>query len=251
MKKTLIMACFIAIGTLAFGQKPSAENQDKMLSNQQTILANQELLIKMYGSDMDMNNEVTKMSYAYGLSLAENLKMQGLEEVNYDAFKKGMIDVMEGGSVEMTTEEAQQFLNEYMGNLMAMKVEKTKAEGKAFLAENANRKEVTQTESGLQYEVMKEGSGAKPTAESTVTVHYHGTLLNGEVFDSSVQRGQPATFGLNQVIKGWTEGVQLMTPGSKYRFYIPSDLAYGDRGAGGSIGPGETLIFEVELLEVK
>lgn len=127
--------------------------------------------------------------------------------------------------------------------------ERNLEKGKEFLAENGKRPEVTTTESGLQYEVLTQGDGPKPTADQTVTVHYVGKLLDGTVFDSSVDRGEPATFGLRQVIPGWTEGVQLMSRGSKYRFYIPSSLAYGERGAGRDIGPNETLIFDVELLD--
>jgi FKBP-type peptidyl-prolyl cis-trans isomerase len=128
------------------------------------------------------------------------------------------------------------------------KIDAEKAKGKAFLEENKKRPEVTETASGLQYEVLVPGSGEKPTASSKVTTHYTGSTLDGNVFDSSVRRGQPLSFGLNQVIRGWTEGLQLMPVGSKYKFYIPSDLAYGDGGAGGSIPGGATLVFEVELL---
>jgi FKBP-type peptidyl-prolyl cis-trans isomerase len=128
------------------------------------------------------------------------------------------------------------------------KLNAEKAKGKAFLEENKKRPEVTETGSGLQYEVLVEGTGDRPKASSKVTTHYVGTTLDGVEFDSSVRRGQPLSFGLNQVISGWTEGLQLMTPGSKYKFYIPSDLAYGDRGAGGAIPGGATLVFEVELL---
>ena len=126
-----------------------------------------------------------------------------------------------------------------------------KEEGLAFLAKNGARAEVMTTESGLQYEVLSAGEGSKPTAQSTVTVHYEGKLLNGTKFDSSVDRGEPMTFGLNRVIKGWTEGVQLMSPGSKYRFYVPQELGYGSRGAGGAIPPYSALVFDIELLSFK
>ena len=131
------------------------------------------------------------------------------------------------------------------------KIETEKAKGKTFLEENKKRPEVTETASGLQYEVLTEGTGDKPKASSRVTTHYTGTTLDGKVFDSSVSRGQPLSFGLNQVISGWTEGLQLMPIGSKYKFFIPSNLAYGDRGAGGDIPGGATLVFEVELLDFK
>lgn len=148
---------------------------------------------------------------------------------------------------EVAAAQAEQQPTEAMLNPAERNLQK----GKEFLAENAKRPEVTTTESGLQYEVLTQGQGEKPTADQTVTVHYEGKLIDGTVFDSSVARGEPATFGLRQVIPGWTEGVQLMPRGSKYRFYIPSDLAYGERGAGRDIGPNETLIFDVELLDIQ
>tara|TARA_B100000780_G_C21019247_1_gene408430 strand:- start:136 stop:849 length:714 start_codon:yes stop_codon:yes gene_type:complete len=200
---------------------------------------------------MDLSNDLNKVSYSLGINIAENLKGQGLDSLNIDAVSKGFADVFEGDSTLMTQEEAGQFLQTYFSQIQEKQAEKMKSVGAKFLEENGKRDEVTTTASGLQYEVLTEGEGAKPSATSTVTVHYHGTLVDGTVFDSSVERGQPATFGLNQVIKGWTEGVQLMSVGSKYRFFIPYTLGYGERGAGGQIGPYATLIFDVELLEIK
>lgn len=227
MKKTVIVVGALLLSAAVFAQK--SKKQD----------------------ELDLTNDVTKMSYAYGISLGEGFKMQGVSEIDQAAMSKGITDAMNNpGEAMMTVEEAQQFLNEYIGKLMAAQAEKKKEEGKKWLDENAKKKGVTVTASGLQYEVLKEGSGEKPTATSKVTVHYHGTLTDGRVFDSSVDRGKPASFGLNQVIPGWTEGVQLMPIGAKYRFYLPSDLAYGDRGAGQLIGPNEVLIFEVELISI-
>lgn len=246
MKRTLTALSALLITSAVFAQK--TEKQDK--KDSQSKKAKQEQAAG--NNEMNMNDTVTKMSYAYGLSLGENFRMQGISEVDQAALTKGMSDAMsQSANPQMTLEEAQQFLNDYMGRLMAENAMKAKAKGEQWLAANAQKKGVKVTESGLQYEVLTEGSGTKPTAASKVTVHYHGTLTDGRVFDSSVERGKPATFGLNQVIKGWTEGVQLMTPGSKYRFYIPSELAYGERGAGQMIGPNEVLIFEVELISVE
>lgn len=226
-------------------------NNDKQTEQQlKEIEKNHERLMKLYGNDYDANNPVDKMSYAYGLSVAESFSSQGIEEVNLGAFMKGMSDVLADKETAMTMEEAQQFMNEYMQQLKQIQIQKAKERGQAFLAENAKRKGVQVTPSGLQYEVIKEGTGEHPSETSKVTVHYEGTTIDGKIFDSSKQRGQPATFGLNQVIKGWTEGLQLMTPGAIHKLYIPSELAYGDRGAGQAIGPGETLIFEVELISI-
>ncbi|MEZ4722049.1 MAG: FKBP-type peptidyl-prolyl cis-trans isomerase [Flavobacteriales bacterium] len=257
MKNYVTIAAALIMSAVVFAQKPTMEKQDEMLkaqtemSNKMDQLLSEQAAIKsLYGSNLDLSNEVTKFSYAYGLSLGENFKTQGIGAVDFIAFNKGLLDALQNMQPKMSAEEAQQFLNTYIGNLMAMKAQMAKEEGQKWLNENGKRKGVVTTESGLQYEVLKAGTGEKPVATSKVTVHYHGTLRNGEVFDSSVQRGQPASFGLNQVIKGWTEGVQLMPVGSKYKFYIPSELGYGERGAGGAIGPNEVLVFEVELISI-
>ena len=192
-----------------------------------------------------------KISYALGANIGESFKQQGIEVV-MDQFIKGFNDGKNGQN-KFTQAEMEQIFNEFQ-KMMQQKqmsmVDEEKAKGAAFLAENKKKEGVIETPSGLQYKVVKMGTGAKPSATDKVKVHYHGTLLDGTVFDSSVQRGEPITFGLNQVIAGWTEGVQLMPVGSKFIFYIPSNLAYGDRAAG-SIKPGSTLIFEVELLDIE
>ena len=200
----------------------------------------------------NLNNEIDSVSYSLGVNIANNIKSQGFDDINPAAMAKAIEDVYTDGAEPMISQQdAGEFLNNYFQTMQAKKQEAATKEGTDFLAQNGQRPEVTTTESGLQYEVLTEGNGPKPTAEDKVTVHYTGTLLNGEVFDSSVERGQPATFPLNGVIKGWTEGLQYMSVGSKYKFYIPSDLAYGPRGAGGKIGPNATLIFEVELLGIE
>ena len=192
-----------------------------------------------------------KVSYALGLSLGNNLLSSGITALNVEKFSKGVQDVLEQNQPEISYQEAQNVINEYFQNLQAKLSEKTIAEGKAFLEENGKRSEVITLKSGLQYEIIKEGNGSVPTANNTVNVHYHGTLINGKVFDSSVERGQPAVFGVNQVIKGWVEALQLMPVGSKWRLYIPSELAYGSQGAGSSIEPNSALIFDVELLGIE
>lgn len=192
-----------------------------------------------------------KISYALGASNGEYFKQQGIE-VNTDTFMKGFKDGL-AGTNQFTQAEMEQIFNEFQQMMQKKQNSMTEVEkekGKAFLAENKKKEGVIETASGLQYKVVTMGTGAKPSATDRVKVHYHGTLLDGTVFDSSVERGEPITFGLNQVIAGWTEGVQLMPIGSKFIFYIPSNLAYGDRAAG-SIKPGSTLIFEVELLDIE
>lgn len=197
-----------------------------------------------------MNNEKDSLSYALGALMGGSLKGQGYD-LDRNAFTTAFFSAKEGEEMLMDDVTANSIVQEFQQGQAGRKAEANKKEGEAFLAENGKRSEVTTTDSGLQYEVLTEGTGASPLATDQVTVHYTGKLLDGTVFDSSVDRGQPATFGLNQVIRGWTEGVQLMKVGSKYRFYIPSDLAYGERGAGGDIGPGATLMFDVELIEIK
>ena len=192
------------------------------------------------------------LSHQLGMLLGTSVKSQGLPVTDYDAFTKGLKAAIEGAATPADLQRAQAAVEAHMSKAQAGKSAAAKSEGEAFLAENKTREGVTTTASGLQYEVLKPGDGSRhPKATDKVTVHYTGKNLDGSVFDSSVERGQPATFGLNQVIAGWTEGVQLMTPGAKYRFYIPSDLAYGERGAGSDIAPGATLMFDVELISIQ
>lgn len=189
------------------------------------------------------------LGYALGVNIGENLKKSGFEEINEQAMAQAIKDIYEG-TATMNSGDAEMFINNYMMKLSEKKAAEAAGEGLAFLEENGKKEGVITTESGLQYEVITEGTGASPVATDVVTVHYHGTLIDGTVFDSSVERGEPTSFPLNGVIAGWTEGLQLMKEGGKTRFYIPSDLAYGERGAGQTIGPGATLIFDVELLKV-
>ena len=191
-----------------------------------------------------------KVSYALGLSLGNNLLSSGIKSLNFEKLAKGIQDVLEQKSPEITYEEAQNVINEFFMQLQEKSSEKTISEGRAFLEANGKRTEVSTLKSGLQYEILKEGNGSQPKASDKVKVHYHGTLIDGTVFDSSVRRGEPATFGVTQVIAGWVEALQLMPVGSKWKLYIPSNLAYGAQGAGQHIGPHTTLIFEVELIDI-
>ena len=191
-----------------------------------------------------------KLSYAWGLAMGRQLQGMGVKDILFEDFAQAVKDTFEGKDPQIPVEEAQKVLNEYMEDLQKKAEAQAREAGEKFLAENKKNADVKETPSGLQYIVEKEGEGAQPTAEDEVTVHYTGRLLDGTVFDSSVNRGEPATFPLNRVIPGWTEGVQLMKEGAKYTFFIPSDLAYGPQGVPNAIPPHSTLIFEVELLKV-
>jgi FKBP-type peptidyl-prolyl cis-trans isomerase len=196
-----------------------------------------------------VESEADRFSYGLGMIIGERvLKQYG--DVDYDLLLAGIKAQHQDQPTQISLEDAAQALTQYMEKELAAQSEANRQKGEAYLAENAKKEGVQVTESGLQYSVITEGEGAKPSATDQVTVHYRGTLIDGTEFDSSYSRGEPATFGLNQVIPGWTEGVQLMNVGSKYRFVIPHALGYGERGAGGAIGPYETLIFEVELIDI-
>ena len=199
-----------------------------------------------------------KLSYALGIGIGSQLAGMGAKELNIDDFAQAIKDVISGSELKVDNVEAQtlvqNFFQEQEAKQQAAAAEAgkvAKAAGEAFLAENGKKDGVVTLPSGLQYQVLKEGNGKKPSATDQVVCHYEGTLIDGTVFDSSYQRNQPATFGLNQVIAGWTEGVQLMQEGAKYRFFIPYNLAYGERGAGAQIPPFAALVFDVELIEVK
>ena len=192
-----------------------------------------------------------KISYAIGMSMASNLMNSGLRNIEVESFVKAFTEVINNESTSMSPEEATQTLQEYFSKQQEEMLNKNLEIWIAFLEENSKKENVVSLPSGLQYEILTEGNGPKPKATDSVKCHYHGTLLDGTVFDSSVQRGEPAVFGVNQVIKGWVEALQLMSVGSKWKLFIPSSLAYGSQGAGNSIEPNSTLIFEVELLGIE
>ncbi len=203
------------------------------------------------------NQELDRLSYALGLSMGNNFRASGIETINVQDFADGVAAVYYGSKPKMSYDEAKAEIQKYFTALEAKQQEAAKVmseanaqAGRDFLDANGKRAEVKITPSGLQYEVIKQGNGPKPDRTDRVVVHYTGKLIDGTVFDSSVERGEPATFGVTQVIPGWVEALQLMNAGSQWRLFIPSDLAYGPNGAGGAIGPNQTLIFDVELLEV-
>ena len=201
----------------------------------------------------DYSTVEKKVSYGIGRQLGDQLLANPFDGMDIASVSAGLKDAFEGSEFAVAREDLDVAFKEISARIQALRAEQSKelaAEGEAFLAENANKEGVTVLESGLQYEVITEGSGAKPSKTSTVRTHYHGTLTNGSVFDSSVERGEPAEFRVDGVIAGWTEALQLMPTGSKWRLFIPHNLAYGERGAGGAIGPYSALVFEVELIDI-
>ena len=231
-KGKLAVLCFLASAFSACGQKNNDGSQAIVTS-------------------------IDSVSYGIGVSIGENMKKDGLTDINVSLVSRGIAEALKGEKSALTMEQIQACIGSYMAEKQKVKDQENKAKasanlekGKKFLEENKKRKGVVTLPSGLQYEIIKQGTGPKPTAEDKVTTHYHGTLIDGKVFDSSVERNQPAQFGVNQVIPGWTEALQLMPVGSKWKLYIPANLAYGESGAGGAIGPNETLIFEVELISI-
>lgn len=223
------------LGILALSTPSLAQKKSKKGMEQQTFT---------------LKTKIDTVSYALGANIAENLKQQGFENLSIDAFAQAFKDVADKKQLLVSAEQARNILNEYFAQLQQEKANKNVAEGQKFLEENKKKPGVVTLPSGLQYQVIKEGDGPTPKATDKVTTHYHGTLIDGTVFDSSVERGQPATFPVNGVIQGWVEALQLMKVGSKWRLFVPSNLAYGERGAGESIGPNTALIFEVELLSI-
>jgi len=212
---------------------------------------------RAYAQDVTLTSDREKLGYAIGLDIGQSVEKLGAD-IDQQALTAGILDRLNHRETKMSKQEAARVRQAFFTKRAEKQAEerrkageKNMQEGKAFLARNKKRKGVTTTGSGLQYEVIAMGDGARPRATDTVEVHYRGTLLDGTEFDSSYRRGQPVSFPLNAVIRGWTEGVQLMPVGSKFRFFIPPELAYGARGAGAAIGPHATLIFEVELLDIK
>lgn len=235
MKKTLLALALFSIGGNLFAQT-KAKPVKKTVATP---------------AGPSLKTALDSFSYSLGLSFAEFYKQQGISNINTTLLNKGINDAMKTGQKPLLTEE--QMNTSITGYLQQLKAEKalaSKRAGQAFLANNKSKPGVTTLASGLQYQVLKEGSGEKPTVNDRVRCHYHGTLIDGTVFDSSVERGQPAEFSVGGVIRGWVEALQLMPVGSKWRLFIPSDLAYGDNAAGPQIKPGSTLIFDVELLEI-
>ena len=199
--------------------------------------------------NFDEANELEKVSYSIGINVATSIKSEGLDSINSFYISKGFQDVFENKDLAINIEESNKIIGEYFNKKQDAKNQRLAIDSKIFLEQNKQKEGVMTTESGLQYLILSEGKGNNPTLNDNVTVHYHGTLIDGTIFDSSVDRKQPATFPLNGVIPGWQEALQMMSVGSKWKIFIPSELAYGESGAG-AIGPNSTLIFEVELLSI-
>ncbi len=201
-------------------------------------------------SQLNLNSEIDSVSYALGVNIGESIQQMQLNDLDFEMVKNGMTDAIDPEKLALIAgQNAQSILQNYFTKQQAKAGEGSIQEGQKFLTENSQREGVVSLESGLQYEIITSSEGAKPTLNDQVSTHYHGTLLDGTVFDSSVERGQPASFGVTQVIKGWTEALQLMSVGSKWKLYIPYDLAYGERGSG-PIPAYATLIFEIELISI-
>jgi FKBP-type peptidyl-prolyl cis-trans isomerase FklB len=201
-------------------------------------------------SAQKITNEIDSVSYSLGVNIGENIKAQ-FPDIDLNNFETAIKDVLDNKKEpKISGADAQKVIQDFFKKQQAEASESVIEEGKKFLTDNAKRNEVTTLESGLQYEILKTGEGPMPSLNDQVTTHYHGTLIDGTVFDSSVDRGEPATFPVSGVIKGWTEALQLMSVGSKWKLFVPYDLAYGERGAGPQIGPFTTLVFEVELIKI-
>jgi FKBP-type peptidyl-prolyl cis-trans isomerase FklB len=256
MKKIILAFALISsISTFAQSKKVVIAENDSLkkeiaqLQAQQIRLKSENGAYQISTSKIVAKDDEAEFLYSVGVLVGNQIGEKDLGDIDFTIFNSGFY-VGYTQTQEGSLENYSQVVRMFDQKKNALFLEKQKKEGEAFLTENAKKQGVTVLPSGLQYKVIKEGNGVSPTSDQTVTVHYTGKTLEGKVFDSSIERGQPATFGLSQVIKGWTEGVALMKPGATYMFYIPSELAYGENGAGGSIAPNATLIFEVELIEV-
>jgi FKBP-type peptidyl-prolyl cis-trans isomerase FklB len=235
IKQNIIIGALILFPLIAFSQKNKKTKSKPKMTTESTT---------------QLKTELDSVSYSLGVNIGSNLKSQGFDTLNIDMFAKALKDVY-GGTVQIKEQDAEKILMEYFQGIQGAKLEKNLKEGQKFLEENKKKPGVITLPSGLQYVILKEGNGPKPKATDKVTTHYHGTLIDGTIFDSSVQRGQPATFPVNGVIQGWVEALQLMPVGSKWRLFVPSNLAYGEQGAGKQILPNSTLIFDVELISIE
>ena len=250
MKKSIIITAAFLVTCISFGQKKKdLINEVAKLKKEVTQLQSKLDNIEK-AKEINLENDIHNFSYAFGVSIGNNLKTIGFDSLSYHSLSGALEDVL-NGKEKMNLNDAQKKVQETIKELQEKEAEEKSAEGQQFLAENGKRAGVVTTESGLQYEILKEGKGPLPKASEKVKVHYTGMLIEGKVFDSSIERGEPTTFGVTQVIKGWQEALQLMPVGSKWKIFIPQDLGYGPRGAGGGeIPPYAALIFEMELLEI-
>jgi len=245
---TICLALTISVAAVAQSKK---ELQTQVNTQQAEITSLKSQIEKMKEpKEADISNDAKKASYGLGVLMSSTLKRQGGDSLVLESLIAGITDVFKGNTLKIPEQECSSFVQSYMQQAMEKKTVAMKEGGVKFLNENKTKEGVKTTASGLQYKVVTSGKGKMPNAESSVTVHYTGKLIDGTVFDSSVERGSPATFGVSQVIAGWTEAMQLMHEGDKWMLYIPSELGYGERGAGGQIPPHSALIFEVELIKV-
>lgn len=242
MKTLIFILTFSISASLLAQSKKEMQSEIEKLKSEITELKKPKVL--------NMEDPMVKISYSLGTLMASNVKAQGADSLDLEALSAGLKDVLQSKTLLVEQNEAMGLVQNYMQQAMMRKAEKAKAAGQQFLAENKTKEGVITTASGLQYKVLQQGSGKQPTVQDRVTVHYAGTLIDGTPFDSSIKRGQPATFGVSGVIRGWTEALQLMKEGDKWMLYIPYDLAYGERGSGAQIPPYSTLLFEVELIKV-
>lgn len=250
MKSSIVVAAFL-IAFASFGQKKKDLIKDIAKLKAQATEMQTKLSKIQKAQEVNLQDSLQSFSYAFGVSVGNNLKTVGFDSLAYAAFAAALEDVMQSDA-KMSLQEAQKEVNTAIQAMQDKVAKIQSAEGERFLAENGKRSEVVTTESGLQYEILKTGDGVVPKPAERVKVHYSGSLINGKIFDSSIERGEPAVFGVTQVIKGWQEALQLMKVGDKWKVYIPQNLAYGERGAGGgAIPPYAALIFEMELLGIE
>ena len=249
MKHITLSICLVAFSTTVLFAQTKKTASKPVATTKKTVTAKT--------SPVKLANEIDSVAYSIGMNIGRNLKSQGLEKLNMDLLAKGLQDVMKAEKCQLEDAQANAVLGKYFEQIQkkrqgeeAKQYEPTKLAGAAFLEANKKADSVVVLPSGLQYKIMKAGTGPKPTINNTVKTHYHGTLIDGTVFDSSVKRGQPAEFPVGGVIQGWVEALQLMPVGSKWKLFVPYNLAYGERSAGAEIKPYSTLIFEVELLEI-
>lgn len=251
MKKSIVVIAVFLTGIASFGQKKKDLIKDIAKLKAQATEMQTKLNEIQKAKELNLKDSLQSFSYAFGVSVGNNLKTVGFDSLAYAAFATALEDVMRSEE-KMTLQDAQKQVNTTIQAMQDKIAKIQSAEGERFLAENGKRAEVITTESGLQYEILNTGDGVVPKPTEKVKVHYSGSLINGEVFDSSIARGEPAVFGVTQVIKGWQEALQLMKVGDKWKVYIPQNLAYGERGAGGgAIPPYAALIFEMELLAIE
>lgn len=251
MKKSIVVIAAFLIGFTSIAQKKKDLIKEVAQLKANAIEMKAQLSEIEKAKELNLNDSLQSFSYAFGVSIGNNLKTVGFDSIAYNAFSLALQDALKGEE-KIALQEAQGIVQSTIQGMQEKIAKEQSAEGERFLAENGNKPEITTTASGLQYEILKKGEGAIPTTADKVKVHYSGMLIDGTVFDSSVERGEPITFDVTGVIKGWTEALQLMPVGSKWKVFIPQDIAYGQRGAGGgTIPPYATLIFEMELLGIE